>query len=345
MNLENSKDLRAEDFLTSLMKFAPLGIIFVDRSGTVTHANHLAKVLLRLRPLKKSITGQKFLECVTHIPWLHDKISMFLEKDRKSFSTEALNINDRYLIIKGVSIQNGFICIINEVTRLKEMETESIQSIIAGQEKERRRIAREIHDGIGPLLSYSKLELDAFIDEYMDHNNTIAEEKLVNIRRTIDSITNDLRDLSHYLIPRLLEEFGLISAFNNLVAKLNNSIKSKVEFYSNFGPEIRFKEDLELNLYRCGQELLNNAVKHAKATEILVQLIKHDQSIVLMVEDNGTGFQQQKNNLEDFGIGLTNIETRVRTLNGEFIIESHQSRGTSISVEIPLYEQNTTDLS
>ena len=84
------------------------------------------------------------------------------------------------------------------------METESIQSIIAGQENERRRIAREIHDGIGPLLSSSKLEIDAFIDEFVDPKNKIAEEKLVNIRQTLDSITNDLRDLSHHLIPRLL---------------------------------------------------------------------------------------------------------------------------------------------
>jgi signal transduction histidine kinase len=216
------------------------------------------------------------------------------------------------------------------------METGSIQSIIAGQEKERRRIAREIHDGIGPLLSYSKLELDAFLDEYENLSKKAAEDKLLNIRQTIDSITNDLRDLSHHLIPRLLEEFGLYSAFNNLISKLNNSIKVKVEFYSNIGIEIRFDHDLELNLYRCGQELINNAVKHAKATEILVQLIKHDQSIVLMVEDDGIGFEQLENNQDDFGIGLTNIETRVRTLNGEFILESAKNKGTTASIELAL---------
>jgi signal transduction histidine kinase len=162
------------------------------------------------------------------------------------------------------------------------------------------------------------------------------EEKLLNIRETLDSITNDLRALSHHLIPRLLEEFGLFSAFSNLITKINNSVKTKVEFYCNFGPEIRFEKDLELNLYRCGQELLNNAVKHAGASEILVQLIKHDQSIVLMVEDDGRGFQHQSNNPEEFGIGLTNIETRVRTLNGEFIIESRENKGTTASIEIPL---------
>jgi len=109
-----------------------------------------------------------------------------------------------------------------------------------------------------------------------------------------------------------------------------------VEFYCNFNAEVRFNNDLELNLYRCGQELLNNAVKHARASEIMVQLIKHDQSIILMVEDDGIGFEQNKNSLENFGIGLTNIETRVRTLNGEFILESRRSKGTIASIEIPI---------
>lgn len=337
MELKNSNAFSSEDFLASLMNNAPLGIISVDESGIVSHANRLAKVLLQVSPLNRKITGRSIWECVNHIPLLQEKLSMFLEKNRKSFNTGSININDKYIIIKGVSIKNGFICIITDISRVKEIETESIQSIIAGQEIERRRIGREIHDGIGPLLSYSKLELDAFLDAFVEQNKDIPDEKLMNIRQTLDSITNDLRDLSHHLIPRLLEEFGLFSAFNSLITKMNSSIKSKIEFYCNIDSATRFDPDLELNLYRCGQELLNNAVKHAKASEILVQLIKHDHSIVLMVEDDGMGFEQINNSPENFGIGLTNIETRVRTLNGEFIIESLINRGTSASIEVPVH--------
>ena len=113
-------------------------------------------------------------------------------------------------------------------------------------------------------------------------------------------------------------------------------MKSKVEFYCNFNSQTRFDKDLELNLYRCGQELVNNTVKHAKASEILVQVIKHEQSIVLMVEDDGIGFDQDEKNMDNYGIGLTNIETRVRTLDGEFIIESLEKKGTTVSIEVPL---------
>ena len=195
------------------MTYAPLGILSFDESGRITHANRLAKLLLQLSPLNRKISGEPLLDCVNHIPTLMDIFSRFLEK-KKSFTTEAINIHERYIIIKGVSIQNGFICIINEVTRLKEIETEAIQSILVGQENERRRIGREIHDGIGPLLSYSKLELDSFLDDYKDPGKQVDEEKLQNIRQTLDSITNDLRNLSHHLIPRLLEEFGCLSQFD-----------------------------------------------------------------------------------------------------------------------------------
>jgi signal transduction histidine kinase len=334
--LEDSNALNPEDFLSSLIHNAPLGIISVNESGLVTHANHLANELLQISPQNSELAGQDIFDSVQHIPSLQDRLYNLKEKKGRSFITETIHINKRYIIIKGVRFQNGFICIISEVTRLIEMETESIQTMMAGQENERRRIAREIHDGIGPLLSYTKLELDAFYDEFVDHNNGIAEEKLMNIRQTLDSVTQDLRNLSHHLIPRLLEEFGLFSAFSNLVTRLNNSIKSKVEFYSNIGTEIRFDRDLELNLYRCGQELLQNAVKHAKASEILVQLIKHDHSIVLMVEDDGIGFEKAENKMEIFGIGLTNIETRVRTLNGDFFIESSENKGTTASIELSL---------
>ncbi len=336
MEFKNSNTFSSEDFLTSLMNNAPLGIISVNEAGLVSHANRLAKVLLQLSPLNQKITGRSIWDCVNHIPLLQEKVSVFLEKNRKSFNTGPININEKYIIIKGVRLKNGFICIINDISRVKEIETESIQSIIAGQEIERRRIAREIHDGIGPLLSYSKLELDAFLDEYVEQNKDIPDEKLINIRQTLDSITNDLRDLSHHLIPRLLEEFGLFSAFNSLITKLNNTIKSKIEFYCNIDSSTRFDPDLELNLYRCGQELVNNAVKHAKASEILVQLIKHDHSIVLMVEDDGVGFEQNDNNPEHYGIGLTNIKTRVRTLKGAFIIESRINKGTTASIEVPV---------
>ena len=333
----NKMDInKLRGFLRSLVNSTPFGIIAMDQSGCISLANRLAKTLLKLESSIKELPGIPVLDCVEHIPMLFDKLYKCLRSEKGPFDLDAVAINGRFLNINGRKILDGYIIIIDDITGQKEMEANSVLSIITGQENERRRLAREIHDGIGPLLSFAKLELDSFMDEHHNPGLELPFEKLDKIRETIDSITSDLRNLSHHLLPKLLDEFGLFSAFNSLTNRINNSTKSSVEFYCNFNSESRFDKEIELNLYRCGQELLNNAVKHAGASEILVQVIKHPGSIVLMVEDDGTGFDKSSSDPEHFGIGITNIETRVRTLNGVFILETMKNKGTIASIEIPL---------
>jgi len=325
----------SNDFLGSLLSNIPFGIIALDKSGNIKLANHLAKEYLDLKPTLDDLINLHILTCIEQIPVLSETFAERFQHIREPFDLKSITINDKYLNINVRLIPNGSIIFIDDITRFKEMEANAVQSIIAGQENERKRIAREIHDGIGPLLSFTKLELDSFIDDFTDREKGFSSEKLDNIRQTIDAITSDLRDLSHRLMPRLLEEFGLFSAFGNLVHRINNNTKTNVELYCNFNAETRFDKEIELNVFRCGQELLNNAVKHARAKDILIQLIKHENSIVLMVEDDGIGFEMGKQDHNKFGIGLTNIDTRVRSLNGEFLLESKKNSGTTASLEIP----------
>jgi signal transduction histidine kinase len=324
------------DFCRYLMDYTSIGIVALDRTGKVKLINPVAIRFLDLNLSQDESQGKDFLGSLGHFSPLHDTIKDALQKRSKSFEIKAELFNEKYLNIYGKSIPEGLIVIIYDITPQKEMEANSIFSIVSGQENERRRLGREIHDGIGPVLSSVKLELESLIDEL---ESTVAGppiQKLMDISKTIDSVTNDLRDLSHRLLPRLLDEFGLFSAFSSLTSRMNKTTSSNLEFYCNFNSESRFNKEIELNLYRCGQELINNAVKYAKADEILVQLILHDQSIVLMVEDDGKGFKPVKTDPESFGIGLTNVETRVRTLNGEFTIDSVVDKGTTASIEIPL---------
>jgi signal transduction histidine kinase len=180
-----------------------------------------------------------------------------------------------------------------------------------------------------------KLSLDSFIDDLHKQNPQMKTDTLDNISETIDSITMDLRSLSHSLVPRLLDEFGLCPAFENMILRLKESKKVEIELYTNIEKDMRLDHEIELNTFRCGQELVSNAVKYSKGNNILVQVILHKSSIVLMVEDDGVGFEKDKLQLENFGIGLTNIDTRVRMLNGEFIIDSVLNKGTVASIEIP----------
>lgn len=336
MGLKKLNATTSQDFLNSLLISIPFGIIALDAEGNVTLSNPAADSLFPDGGASGGTTGAGILKRVPNLPQLRDKLSGFMDRGKwESFDLEE-SLDTRHLSIKGRLTREGFLIIVDDITSLKEMEASSVQSIITGQENDRRRLARDIHDGLGPMLAYAKLELDSFIDDYYNGKPGELSEKLINLRQTIDSISSDLRDLSHHLMPRLLEEFGLYSAFSSLVNRINKSTRSSIDFYSNLKAEDRFDEEIELNLYRCGQELLNNAVKHSMAGEILVQVIRHDKSIVLMVEDDGKGFERGKPVPEDPGIGLSNIEARVRSINGEFMLESLKDKGTMASIEVPL---------
>ena len=136
-------------------------------------------------------------------------------------------------------ISDGYLITVEDISKQKEMEANSIQAILEGQEIEQRRIGREIHDGIGPVLSYIKLTLESFIDELHKQNPQVQTQVLDNISESIDSITTHLRMLSHNLVPRLLDEFGLNAAFENLVYRMNESKKAGISFYTNKKKETR----------------------------------------------------------------------------------------------------------
>jgi signal transduction histidine kinase len=307
----------------------------LEDQGMVKLVNHYAKELLFIDH-SKDLTGSPLMAHLEHLKPLDEEFESYLKQPEEYRTFESITYKNTSIDISCQLIPGGVLILIYDVTDVKVLEKESIQAIITGQENERKRLAREIHDGIGPLLSSAKLELDLFLEDLKEHDSSIPDEKLFSIRQTIDTISVDLRDLSHRLIPRLLEEFGLLSAFQNMVGRLNSFKKSNVDLYCHLDPEDRFDRDIELNLFRCGQELLNNAIKHSKAKNVILQLIKHEDSIVLMVEDDGIGFIPAELNKNSDGIGLLNIETRIRALDGDFLIEAEKERGSLVSIEIPL---------
>lgn len=325
-----------EQWLNTLLESVPFGFILTGSEGRIKLLNNSARELLGIRKKMEELISSDLISHVGRIPLLSDQFAQFMRRPAGSLNLVTPSGNHRFIECSLYPVEQGFLMIIHDVTKEKELEASSIQSLITGQEDERRRLAREIHDGIAPLLSSAKLELDLVLEELKQFDASIPDNRLKTIRQTIDTISVDLRDLSHRLIPRLVEDFGLQSAFKNLVARMTGKSKTQVELYCNLKPEERFDRDIELNLFRCGQELLNNALKHAGASLVMVQVIRHEESIVLMVEDDGTGFDPDTLQGDREGIGLTNVETRVKMLNGEFIVESVKGRGTLVSIEIPV---------
>ncbi|MES2381596.1 MAG: sensor histidine kinase [Bacteroidota bacterium] len=203
------------------------------------------------------------------------------------------------------------------------------KAIIEAEEKERVRIARELHDGIGQQLSAAKMNLSAF-------EATMPEDKKETfhyLMELVDDAVKEVRSISHNMIPNALLRSGLTSAVREFVNKLTISGDLKIDLHI-VGIDTRLDNSIETVLYRVIQECVSNIIKHAQASHVNIQLIKYDTHLNLVIEDNGVGFDTNK--INDFeGIGLKNIVSRVLYLNGTVDFDSMSGHGTTIIVDVP----------
>ena len=220
---------------------------------------------------------------------------------------------------------------INELE--SSLKIENLQSMVLGQEAERTRIAQDLHDSLGGSLSTLKLQYDAL---QLDHDELTVDSAYNKIMGMIDDACTEVRDIARNLKPIALEKLGLTAALNDLINRYSVRDVMEISLHTHQIDGVLSKE-AKLHVYRIIQELLNNAIKHADASEIDVQLNKIDGTLLIMVEDNGNGFDHENAKL---GLGLGNLQSRVNVLRGEMEIDSSHERGTSVTVHIPL---NTVD--
>lgn len=216
-----------------------------------------------------------------------------------------------------------------EVARQKEIRT---RSIIEAEEKERRRIAQDLHDGVGQILSAAKLNLSA-LESKIKLTAQDQKDAYKNALDLIDDSVKEVRAVSHNMMPNTLIKLGLASAIREFITKIGNVADLKVDLEI-VGLDQRIDESIETVLYRVVQEIVNNIIKHAKANHISLQLIKHEKEITIMIEDNGVGFDTEKIHTFE-GIGLKNIISRIEFLNGTVHFDSGKGRGTNVVIEVP----------
>jgi signal transduction histidine kinase len=245
-----------------------------------------------------------------------------------------------------VMIFAGVILIRELFFSLKKAEYDRIRSerrvlhaIITTEERERKRFAKDLHDGLGPLLSTVKMSVSALSARITESTD---REILNNTTVVVNEAITTIKDISNILSPHVLSNFGLLSATNSFASKISKAGAVKIEITSNLGKE-RFNSDTEVVLYRAACELINNSVKHSGATRIGVELNKHGNFIILQVQDNGRGFDRSLlENEEGRGMGLSNIETRVKSVNGVFILETGPGNGMQAIIRINLTENELT---
>lgn len=217
---------------------------------------------------------------------------------------------------------------------LQEQEIASLQGVLEGQEQERKRVAIDLHDRLGGILSMVKLHFSA-VEEKLPEDNP-EKKKFLTASELLDLAAGEVRNISHNLLSGVLAKFGLLPALKDLTDRINESGEIKLNLIHH-NVENALDGEQELQLYRIVQELISNILKHADAKEATIQLIRNkDEKIVnLIVEDDGKGFDPSTPSPSS-GIGLSNLKVRVNKLQGSFHIDSGKGVGTSVSVNIPV---------
>ena len=213
-------------------------------------------------------------------------------------------------------------------TVLKEQELTAIDAMIEGQEKERQRIANDLHDDLGGLMATVKLHFNALKDKK-------SPELFNKTNSLIDEAYQKVRSVAHAKNSGVIAKHGLLKSVKEMADKISIANKLNIEVID-YGLDTRLENSLELTIFRIVQELLSNAVKHANASEISVHITNHEESLNLMVEDNGIGFNQNQITKTKKGMGISSIDKRVEHLDGKLTIESEKNKGTTVIIDIPL---------
>lgn len=212
---------------------------------------------------------------------------------------------------------------------IKERE-KGLTAVFNAQEKERERIAKDLHDGIGQQLSAIKLYFD-FIAKRINKAQPELHEKTERIYKLIIDTANDVRSISHQMMPKTLTEMGLVLAIEDLLESSFSNTKVKYSFEVH-GLDQRLPSTIEIALYRIAQELFTNIIKHSGAGKLDVQLMRMKKYCMLIVHDDGIGISSEKSD----GIGMLNMNSRLRTINGDLDLKSKEGEGTTATIRIAL---------
>lgn len=214
---------------------------------------------------------------------------------------------------------------------LKEQELSTIDAMIAGQEKERKEIATELHDDLGSSLTTMKLHFENLKRQAAQQDNKIYFDRTEQL---LNDTYEKIRQMSHKRFTGVLASKGLIPSVESLAQKISQSKELDVEVI-HYGLDTTLENSLELLIFRIIQELLNNIIKHAQASEAFINLTAYEDHLNIMIEDNGIGMNVVSIKPTD-GMGLYSIEKKVENTGGTFEIDSQPGFGTTITIDIPL---------
>ncbi len=328
----------SEEKLRTIFETSKDGIVVIDQDLHILEIN--PEALNRSGYQYEEIRGKSIFGFLLkeNLPDLLEYLkSLWNTKASSNFETEII-IKDKGFFPVEISAstmefnQNEVLLImIRDISERKQHEKELLQSVINTEERERVNFSQELHDGLGPLLSAAKM----YVEWLAEPDSTVEPEKIIpDIKKLLDESTKTVKDISFKLSPHILQNYGVLESLKAYAEKVEKTGKTHIHMEAVNIP--RFDEITETIVYRVVCECINNTLKHANANKIVINMRTADNSLVIKYSDDGKGFDVEKVRIRNKGIGLLNMQSRLRSINGSFSIQSSLNNGTSIYIKVPI---------
>ncbi|PKP22524.1 MAG: hypothetical protein CVU05_03470 [Bacteroidetes bacterium HGW-Bacteroidetes-21] len=262
------------------------------------------------------------------------------EKGGATFESEHITKDGRMIPVEFISrlVSYGqeklILSVVRNISQRKELERKILSAVILAEEKERSRFAKDMHDGLGPLLSTIKLYVNELKSAAMPQEERDSLIKSCN--ELIDDAVHSTRTISNNLMPRVIHSYGLTKAIDAFCEKVNKTNQLNIRFETE-NIENQLSKDMELILFRVTSELINNTIKHAQAKNVIILLVLQNEKLSLYFKDDGIGFNADEIiQSENKGMGLKNIISRIKSINGSYVFSSSSNEGFSIKIDITI---------
>ncbi|TGM11885.1 sensor histidine kinase [Leptospira selangorensis] len=324
---------QASKFLSLVEEISP--IVALDENNTVRFANASFKKEFRLRfasPAGKNLFNLLKLDSKEEANLrenLHKALKTKLQnqefkKGKKSYGYSIFKFKDSLGMI------------LKDITENKKLEKKIATlhtQVLASQEEERSRLARELHDGVGQLILAAKLHFQAYQKSEKEHPESFGSGLGL-----IDRASQELREIYTNLQPSSLKELGLEAALSSLANQIFPIQKIKVK--SEFRVPEKIPQEIQNQVFRILQEICANILKHSQANKVELKIFSEKDTLVVSAKDNGKGFKEKEARIKSTGYGLENIRRRTEDLNGTLFLETEPNKGTQYVLRIPLKKRS-----
>jgi len=265
---------------------------------------------------------------------LHILDDIFEKKQDRKIETiyefKSTGVKRNLSIVAGFVPPDSVLLSTTDITDKRNAQQKLYHAMMNAEERERSRIAKELHDGVSPILSATKLYLQTFLNS---ENEKTRNEISKKVNSTINEAIQSVSDISNKLSPHILQNFGLSIAIQSFIEKISEATNLQFSYFYNV--DCKLDENTEVNIYRILVELINNTIKYAKAKNIVINIREKGNFIKINFGHNGKGFNIEEVKAKTKGMGLYNLDNRINILNGNFEIESDISSGLKVQINIP----------